>query len=49
MFRACIAFLTLSISACWAADRPEWDNPSVVKIGTEKPHATMMVYPTARR
>ena len=30
-----------------AADRPEWDNPAVVQLGTEKAHATMMVYPTA--
>jgi beta-galactosidase len=29
------------------AQRPEWDNPAVVHVGTEKPHATMMVYPTA--
>jgi len=29
-----------------AADKPEWDNPSIVHIGTEKPHATMMVYPS---
>jgi beta-galactosidase len=30
-----------------AADRPEWDNPAIVHVGTEKPHATMMVYPSA--
>jgi beta-galactosidase len=29
-----------------AADKPEWDNPAVLTVGTEKPHATMMVYPT---
>lgn len=39
--------LFLLVSACLAADRPEWDNPGVIKIGEEKPHATMMVYPTA--
>jgi beta-galactosidase len=31
----------------FAADRPEWDNPAIVHIGTERPHATMMVYPSA--
>jgi len=31
----------------FAADKPEWDNPAIVHVGTEKPHATMMVYPTA--
>ncbi|WP_321474500.1 glycoside hydrolase family 2 TIM barrel-domain containing protein [uncultured Paludibaculum sp.] len=39
--------LLLFVSACLAADRPEWDNPAIYKIGEEKPHATMMVYPTA--
>jgi beta-galactosidase len=34
-------------AAAFAADRPEWDNPAVVHIGTEKPHATMMAYPSA--
>src|SRR5436305_8099069 len=30
-----------------AADKPEWDNPAIVHIGTERPHATMMAYPSA--
>ena len=34
-------------AAALAADKPEWDNPAIVHIGTEKPHATMMVYPIA--
>ncbi|MDX2150077.1 MAG: glycoside hydrolase family 2 TIM barrel-domain containing protein [Bryobacteraceae bacterium] len=29
------------------AQRPEWDDVSVVTVGTEPPHATMMVYPSA--
>jgi beta-galactosidase len=29
-----------------ASDRPEWNDTTVVKAGVEKPHATMMVYPT---
>jgi beta-galactosidase len=37
----------LLCGAAFAADRPEWDNPAIVHVGTEKPHATMMVYPTA--
>jgi beta-galactosidase len=28
------------------ADKPEWDNPAIIHAGTERPHATMMVYPT---
>jgi beta-galactosidase len=29
------------------AQKPEWDNPAVIHIGTERPHATMMTYPSA--
>ncbi len=39
-------FIVLWISAAGAAERPEWDNPAIVKIGTEKPHTSMMIYPT---
>ncbi|MBI4891265.1 MAG: DUF4981 domain-containing protein [Acidobacteria bacterium] len=40
------ALLTL-VTACLAADKPEWDNPSIITVGVEKPHATMMIYPSA--
>ena len=26
--------------------QPEWDDPAVIHVNTEKPHATMMVYPS---
>jgi beta-galactosidase len=43
-----LSILALAFAALLtAADRPEWDNPAIVHVGTEKPHATMMVYPTA--
>ena len=42
-----IAVLALSVTICSAQDRPEWDNPAILKTGTEPPHATMMIYPTA--
>ncbi len=29
------------------AGPPEWDNPGIIHVGTERPHATMMAYPTA--
>jgi len=45
--RTLLTLAVLAASACWAADKPEWDNPAVVKVGVEKPHATMMVYPDA--
>ena len=42
-----IILLAALCAASFAADKPEWDNPAIVHIGTEKPHATMMVYPSA--
>jgi beta-galactosidase len=30
-----------------APAREEWDDPAVLHVGTEAPHATMMVYPSA--
>lgn len=45
--RTCLALLAILAAAAPAAERPEWDNPAILHIGTEKPHATMMVYPTA--
>ena len=27
--------------------RPEWDDPAVLQVGAERPHATMVVYPDA--
>src|SRR5512139_116129 len=29
------------------AQRPEWDDPAVLHVGTERPHAALMVYPSA--
>ncbi len=37
--------LTLMMATAWAQQRPEWDDPAVIQVGAEKPHATMMVYP----
>jgi len=45
--RFIIALFSLLLGVGSATERPEWDNPSIVKVGTEKPHATMMAYPTA--
>ena len=43
--RIAILFLALG-AAAFAQVRPEWDNPAIVHVGTQKPHATMMAYPT---
>jgi beta-galactosidase len=45
--RFVLALFAVLIGVGSAAQRPEWDNPLIVKVGIEKPHATMMVYPTA--
>jgi len=37
----------VACSSVALADKPEWDNPAIVHVGTERPHATMMVYPSA--
>src|SRR6476620_11399837 len=43
-----IAIVTvMMMGAAFARTRPEWDNPAIVHVGTEKPHATMMVYPAS--
>jgi beta-galactosidase len=43
--RPTLSLALLFVSVCAAADKPEWDNPAIVKVGTEAPHATMMIYP----
>src|SRR5436309_366154 len=43
---ATISFIAVC-GVAFAAEKPEWDNPAIVHIGTEKPHGTMMVYPSA--
>jgi beta-galactosidase len=45
--RILVAFFALFITLGWAQDRPEWDNRTLVKVGIEKPHATMMIYPAS--
>ena len=40
-------FGTMFSGAAWSTDtREEWDDPAVLHLNTEPPHATMMVYPT---
>jgi beta-galactosidase len=42
-----LGVLAILLTTLAFAQRPEWDDVSVLHWGTEKPHATMMVYPTA--
>jgi beta-galactosidase len=35
------------LTAAAPAARPPWDDPAVIQVGTEKPHATFTAYPTA--
>jgi beta-galactosidase len=39
--------IVVIVAALYAAEKPEWDNPAIVHVGTEKPHSTTMVYPSA--
>jgi len=41
-------FGTTFSGAAWSTGtREEWDDPAVIGIGAQEPHATMMAYPTA--
>ncbi len=44
-----LGLIALALAASFAAERPEWDNTAILQVGTEKPHASMMVYPTAEQ
>jgi beta-galactosidase len=44
---AALPALLLVFAAQTSPPRPEWDDVSVLHVNTEKPHATMMVYPSA--
>ncbi|MGA7411570.1 MAG: hypothetical protein WBW33_13905, partial [Bryobacteraceae bacterium] len=39
------ATLVILITGAALAQKPEWDNPAIIHVGTERPHATMMTYP----
>ncbi len=43
-----LLFLLSSITSLGISqERPEWDNVSVYKVNVERPHASMMIYPSA--
>ena len=42
----CTVILTL-LGQATAPSRPEWDDPAVLHLNTERPHATMTIYPSA--
>jgi len=47
-----LPFLLLLISICYGQEGPtynEWNNIEVRHVNTEKPHATMLVHPTAKQ
>ena len=44
-----LGLIAFALAASFAAERPEWDNTAILQVGTEKPHASMMVYPTAEQ
>jgi beta-galactosidase len=45
--RLSISLLLLTGGAALGQERPEWDDPAVVHVNTERPHATMTAYPSA--
>ena len=50
MRRTLLPVLLLALTAAGSAQQspaPEWDDVKVLHVGTEKPHVTMMTYPSA--
>ena len=45
--RKLIALLCFSAALGTAQERPEWNDTKVIKTGVEKPHASMMIYPSS--
>ncbi len=41
-----VAAVTAAPRQSSAPAREEWDDPAVLRVGTERPHATMMTYPS---
>ncbi len=42
-----VAVVTAAPRQSGSPAREEWDDPAVLHVGTERPHATMMTYPSA--
>jgi beta-galactosidase len=47
LFFSLLTLVTVLSQPPQQASRPEWDDVAVLHVGTEKPHATLMVYPSA--
>ena len=43
----CLFLFMLFASLGITQDRPEWDNIAIFKVNVEKPHASMMIYPSS--
>jgi beta-galactosidase len=44
---ALLLALVIPVISARQEPRPEWDDPAVLQLGAERPHATMVVYPDA--
>jgi beta-galactosidase len=48
IIRSCFCLLSIFVSVMGISqERPEWDNVSIFKVNVEKPHTTMMIYPSS--
>ncbi len=43
----CVCLLAILIPVGISQEKPEWDNVSIFKVNVERPHASMMVYPSS--
>jgi beta-galactosidase len=45
--KLCLCLFAISVSIGIAQEKPEWDNVAIFKENVEKPHASMMIYPSS--
>ena len=45
--KSCLCLLAIFVALGISQEKPEWDNVSIFKVNVERPHASMMVYPSS--
>ena len=44
--KSCLCLIAIFVSAGISQEKPEWDNIPIFKVNLERPHASMMIYPS---
>ena len=45
--KSCLCLIAVFVALGISQEKPEWDSVSVFKVNVERPHASMMVYPSS--